>query len=124
MLINNFKTWQELKIASMSDNDEVQCPSCHGKGIIHDQCECCTQETEHTCSLCEGRKKAVFGDLSKNDVALLFSKSVYHREVISDLEKLALWEGKNRINVLTQNGYSAYTLVANKTEIVAPSAYA
>ncbi|MCF6256189.1 MAG: hypothetical protein L3K25_07790 [Gammaproteobacteria bacterium] len=130
MLINNFDEWQRLKISDTPEEQVVQCPDCHGEGSIYDECtihgknctydECCALVLEQTCGLCDGDGKLKFGDLPDDKINMLFNKETYHSEIISDLERLASWEGKNRIGFLLENGYSVCTVVANKSEKVSP----
>ena len=120
MLINNFDVWKMLKITHTPGDSMVTCPVCSGEGYISDECEYCGNESEHLCGLCEGYRNLRFDDVPNDKIDILFSKAVYHSEVIADLEKLATWEGKNRIGFLLENGYSVYTLVTNKNEKVSP----
>lgn len=120
MLINNFETWQRLKIDNTPDDELVECPDCQGEGNISVECESFGNESEHTCGLCDGEGRVKVGDLGHDEICRLaaFDKSAYHHEVIADLERLAFWTGENRLDLLLDHGYTVITVIASRTEKV------
>ena len=121
MLINDFKTWKQLKVAQTPEDEMVKCPECQGERIIVKECNCCGHESERDCGCCDGKGFQRFGNLGRSEIDRVFSREAYHREVIADLERLASWKQKDRIHTLVEHGYTVFVSLPARIEKTVPS---
>ncbi len=118
MKIASFREWQKQKIQMTNAQEKVLCPECGGEGFVCVTCDYCSNEKEEECTLCEGSKEIVFGKLSFSEKQKCFTPGDYKKEVKRDLLDLANWTGKSFSHVCANFGFSVYSRLSDRKEII------
>jgi len=91
MNISSYDQWQCARVQETADDTVMNCPECEGEGTVCVTCDCCGQEKEVNCEMCESSGEVIFGQLDFNDQKKCFSRQEYNKQLVCDLQKLVNW---------------------------------
>jgi hypothetical protein len=106
----SFSAWRDIALASQPKL--VTCHKCDGEGEVTEECCECGNDTEKTCSLCDGTGNLVFADLSRQSredwAAHTLNVSLYKTELLGTLKHLAEFTNRSELDVLSEYGIYLY----------------
>jgi len=111
--VNNYEEWKKQNISETKSDSVIECPNCES-GTVYGTCDCCDQETEHTCEECDGEGKLEFSELSNGSIDLLLSRDNYINQIKADIAKYCEWVGADKIEIFIDSGFTPWSSVYTK----------